>query len=277
MRKVGVWVTQHSKCAALIAVSVVLAIDWIVLDRWSLGGTISAQGSGELLDDVWVLADFSGEQPLISIPYGPHPNHRTSRCMGTRVTRTNRLGRFHFSSLAANRARANKSAFLLVFKPGWIAEMQSAEMSSSVWWRPTPHTRITLRKGPGQRLSTTRRGPGFVWEGLPLDDRFYSDELFGTERVLVEALSACSSEGVALGVVAMNHGLEIAGTFDERDRMRGACRYARKHASGHALWPFDCEALPFKKPVSEAVLAAEAELEAILRKSRSTTVAEPQS
>ena len=68
---------------------------------------------------------------------------------------------------------------------------------------------------------------------------------------------------------AMEHALDIARTFDERERSRAACRYAKRAAQKFGeTWSFDCENPEFRHPVSADVLAVEAEVAASRKQPR---------
>lgn len=244
---------------ALVVISLAVT-DVIVLDRWGVKGTVSDAVTGNLIEDAWVLAQFGGEEPLINIPHGPDPLYRTGKCMGGRLVKTDHLGRFRFDSLAFNRPLANKSAHLVVFKPGWLTGTEDSEIASSLWTL-SPQVRFELKRGPGERLQVTKPGPGFPTEKLPLYERTRSAELFSTTHLIVKAMSVCDPVGLPMASAAMERALEIAKTYDERERTHAACLYAKSAAVGAKReWPFDCEHLPFKKPVSAEVLAVEAEV-----------------
>ncbi len=260
VRKAVAWVERYKRLAGVLVVLVLLLLDWVVLDRWGIKGSVSDATNGHLVADAWIFAVFNGEEPLINIPYGPDPPYRMNKCMGTRVTRTDRLGRFRFDAFTFNRPLAEKSAHIIVFKPGWISSAESSEIATSLWV-PSPRARLSLKRGPGERQSMTRRGPGFPWERLPLQERTRSDELFGTQTTVVDVMSRCGHQGLPMARAAMEHALDIAETFDERERTRASCLYAMDAATKFGRsWPFDCENLPFKKPVSAEVLAVEAEV-----------------
>jgi len=179
--------------------------------------------------------------------------------MGLRLTKTDNLGRFHFDTLTFNRALAKKSAFIMVFKPGWLPYAGSSAISSSlVAISPTVH--IELTRGPGDTMRMSYDSQSLP-SRLQDHERTFSGELFGTERTVVEAVSRCGPQGLSMATAAMAQALDIASTFEERERVHAACLYANDaiKAPGHD-WPFDCEHLPFKKPVSADVLAVEAEV-----------------
>lgn len=91
----------------------------------------------------------------------------------------------------------------------------------------------------------------------------HSEELFGTLRVAARAASACEYQSEMVRS-ALNHALSIARTFDERERVRVACRGVAKRLASLPKkheWPYDCENPPFKHPPSESARALELKLE----------------
>lgn len=255
------WSKAHLRRSIVLGILVLLAIDWVIVDRWGIKGSVFDIVTGHRIADAWVLAEFDGEEPLINIPYGPDPAYRIGKCMGTRLTRTDHRGRFRFDALTFNRPLAEKSAHITVFKSGWLAASASSEISSSLW-AISPSISVALNHGPGERQSVRRYQLGDPQSRLPMQEHTRSDELFDTEGVVIEVTAKCGSQGLLMAIAAMTHALEIAATYDERERVRAACGYAKKHISAETNWPFDCENLQFENPVSDEVLAVEAEVAA---------------
>ena len=252
----------------IVLTLIFVMFDWGVVDRWGAKGAVFDAVSGAPIEDAWVFATFDGETPWLRIPLGPHPSHRKGRCMGTRVTRTDRNGRFGFDVLTFNRALANKSVSLVVFKPGFLATSGYSSLSSSLLGL-SPHVRLSLRAGPGDRVQTTKRVPEFPWSRLPAEERTRSDQLFGTQITIIEVVSKCGGDGIRMARAAMAHALDIARTFDERERARAVCRYASDAAQKFGeTWSFDCENPEFRHPVSADVLAVEAEIAASRKQPR---------
>jgi hypothetical protein len=256
----------------LAAVCVFLLVDCLLVDRLQVVGHVVDKSTGKAIADAWVVVEFYGEKPLINLPIPPHPNNRTTACMGSRLAKTNRFGWFLFDEITINRQLANKSASILVFKPHWLTEAQSTDVSTSLLALPSI-ARLNLGIGPGEKKVRTRRDQNSDGALLPTSEYMRSEELFDTLSIVM--YDACSLPGFELSVVAMRHGVEIAETYDERDRTRSACISARnsiakanesraeaKHwfrrFEPDYVWPFDCDNLPFKKPPSPEVLAVEA-------------------
>ncbi len=258
--KAVVRIEMHPKRTVVLTVLVLLLVDWVVFDRWGINGSVADATNGALIEGAWVFAVFNGEEPLINIPYGPDPRYRMDKCMGTRVTRTDSLGRFRFDAFTFNRPLAQKSAHIIVFKPGWIASTESSSIASSLW-ALSPKVRISMTRGPGERQSVRQYRPDDAQARLPTSEHSFSSELSGAARVVVRAMSRCGYQGLPMARAAMEHALDITTTFDERERIRASCRYAANAAMRFGRsWPFDCENLPFKKSVSSEVLAVEAEV-----------------
>ena len=177
----------------IVLTLIFVMFDWGVVDRWGVKGAVFDAVSGAPIEDAWVIATFDGETPWLRIPLGPHPSHRTSRCMGTRVTKTDRSGRFGFDVLTFNRALANKTVGLMVFKPGFVATRGYSSLSSSLLGF-SPRVRLSLRAGPGDRVQTTKRVPEFPWSRLPAEERTRSDLLLGTQITIIEVMSKCGGK-----------------------------------------------------------------------------------
>jgi hypothetical protein len=183
--------------------------------------------------------------------------------MGTRITRTDTGGRFLFDELTFNRPRANKSAYILIFKPGWVATARSTPISSTLFLPSQMTLTQSLSRGPGRQQRKTIGWPEDLVATLGPSEFTRSDEVF--ETLTIAGHRFCEPIGTEASVAAMKHALFIAKTFTERERVRATCALAAEHArlaaSGSA-WPFDCNNLFFKHQPTDQVLAAEAEIEA---------------
>jgi hypothetical protein len=261
-RRMAAWLRAHPGTAVLIVLSLCV-FDWIVADRWGIEGNVSDADTGAPLNDVFIFSEFDGEEPLLAIPFGPDPAHRIGKCMGVRLTRSDQLGHFEFDTFTSNRPLANKTADILVFKPGWLTASETSGIASSIW-SISPELRLVLKRGPGRRQMVRHYEPNDPQHSLPAHELSHSDELFDATGIVVEVTARCGTEGLPMAVSAMKHALQIAETYDERDLARSACGYARKHAPAESDWPFECRRLSFQKAVSAAVLAVEAQLPPLL-------------
>ncbi len=248
-----------------------LIIDLALLDRWQVAGRVTDADTGESISGAWVLADFSGERPLINLPIPPHPSHRTTTCMGSKTVRTGVFGLFVFDELELNRPLANKSAFITVFKPGWISQSDDAVLSSGILtWPGLIHVR--LERGPGERTDPRSRSAGDPSFSLPAKERMSSRELLQTLHVV--AGPVCSTADLALAALAMQHAVDIAETYDERERVRSSCLAVELQVkslkqskrggfdwyqlfSSDFSWGFHCDELHFAHQPQPNVLAVE--------------------
>lgn len=242
--------------------AVALSTDWIILDRWQVHGWVNDSDSRTPLADAWVIADFSGEAPLLTLSFTPHPKHRTNACMGTQVTRTNMQGRFRFDELAFNRPLANKHAYILIFKPGWIASARSTSIRSSLFLPPPQPYVQSLRRGPGTQQTRPVSVQTEALSTLAASEFTRSDELLATLMIAGQRL--CDPTRTEVSAAALSHALSIAKTFDERERVRATCGLAAEQSQTAGLatsWSFDCNNLPFRHQPSDEVLATEAAIE----------------
>lgn len=248
-----------------LAIFLGAAMDWVAFDRWQISGSVVDAANGQPLSSAWVLATFDGETPLLNLPIPPHPNARTSTCMGSQSTKTDVRGRFRFDHLTSNRPLANKRVHLSVFRPGWISTSRDTHIRSSLFLPSAETEALALRRGPGEAR------PGQSWPEnirarLPPDEFTHTEEFFATLRVLAQAQFLCGSGGDQVLLAAMEHALSIAKSFDERFRARARCHRAAEiqHERGTS-WPFDCSNLKFKHQPSREVLALEEEFDPVLR------------
>ena len=238
-----------------------------------MGRVVDAQ-TGRPISGALVLARFRGERPLVNLPVGPHPAHRTGACMGSAIAQTGATGLFVVDEFVLNRALAGRSVFLLVMKPGWVATRASARTGGSLVSFPS-FTKFSMREGPGARRDTRSHTPGSPELSLLPHELTSSEELF--EVLQIASLEPCDDAGLRFSVIAMEYALEVASTFDERWRTRSACGLARasiakinggslRRDSGFGRfkkelsWPFNCEELHFKHSPSPEVLSVEAVL-----------------
>lgn len=262
------WIRRHPRLAGGLSVlALLLTIEWGILDRWQLTAQVKDSTTGNNIPGAWILFDLLGEKPLVRLPIPPHPRHRTRECIATRAIRTDVGGRFKFSELMLNRALANKSAHIIVFKPGLLTSTKGIKLSASLL-ASSPFVMFNLAADDGRRRETNIYPASYPAGRLPLVERTYGQELFSAEGFLLDAASACTVDVEVLSA-AMQHILQIAETFDERERARAACGYVEKRlASNHrapispAAWPFQCDNLPFKKEPTAEVVAVEAQLTA---------------
>jgi hypothetical protein len=254
---------RRKRAIALVLI-LFAAIDWAALDRWQTSGMVVDASKGQQLSGAWILAKFNGKKPLIRLPIPPHPMHRTGECMGLHATRTDARGHFAYSEVTYNRALAEKSAYLTVFKPGWIARSASFPLRTSILaWAPGS-ARVELQPGPGKRRDTSATWTEETRSRLGSIEFTYSEELFSTLSVVSRATWwSCDAESTEVLVSAMNHALNISATLDERARSRSMCLLAAHKLEAEGLsWPFDCRNLQFNHQPSSEVLAIERELEA---------------
>lgn len=266
---------QHAKWAygALAALLAGAALDWVVLDRWQFSGEVRAASNGAAIDNALVLADFRGEKPLVRLPIPPHPQHRTSACMGTAIARTDARGRFLFDELHLNRPLANKTVHITVFKPGWHGYQETFQVRSSLFATPV-RAEIAVARATDTKTAVRSNLVASLDSLLSAEEKLLSDELRSTLTVIS---STCDYEGFHVAENAFEHALRIASTYSERARVRGACLYVqssvermkaakqkrgwqRVRASDTYKWRFDCDQLPFAKPPSPQTAAVEAEL-----------------
>lgn len=266
--RLATWAKNKPVLVGSIVVLTIYLVDLGVVDRWQVGGVIQAANTHDGIAGAWVVADFRGDELLLNSPFQPHPKHPTSKCMGTRLAVTDQYGRFRFNLLTLNRPLTHKRAKLLVFKPGWISHADSSPIKSSLF-ALDGGVPIALTRGPGASRST-RSFMDQSAAALQPAEKQRSDELFKTLRALSQIKLMCEYQP-EVAVAAMTHALNIAQTFDERERARSACRgVTRRLASleDKHEWPFDCDNLAFKHEPSAAALALEAELEAKRRRWR---------
>jgi hypothetical protein len=182
--------------------------------------------------------------------------------MGTAVETSDANGNFHFDVFASNRMLVEKSASIWAFTTGRAVEFESSTISASLFGRARS-IRIVLSPRSGERGNV-------VWKRAPLDklpagENEYSMDLASMVGLITNGASTCNHAGLPVAERAMSEALRIARTFDERLKVRAACKYAA--ISVHKRWtndrwPFDCNHLPFEQMPSPQVLAVEAQLEA---------------
>ena len=265
VNRIRIWHARHWRALA-ITVGTLLLIDWVVVDRLQVVGRVIDRDTRAGIADAWISVTYFGEKPLVNLPVPPHPNSRTTACIGSRIAQTNRWGWFYFDEIAANRPLANKSFRIHAFKGDWIAASAGGDLQSSVFLWPHFKT-IVLQHDSGAQID----GPAsLVTLELPRHEYARSEEVFSTLRVVTS--NPCGRAGLELSEVAMVHALEIAITYGDRDWSRASCLSAKKHAGDlktarvellrriepDYVWPFDCDNLPFKKQPSPEVLAVEA-------------------
>jgi hypothetical protein len=267
------WIKSNPKQAALVVLCIII-LDTALLDRWGLRGRVT-DAKGRSISGVWIVAVFHGKKPLINIPLPPHPTPRRDTCMDIRITRSGPFGYFSFDELTFNRPLAQKYAYLLAFKPGWLDESGSTSIASSLFSVSPMHS-IVLTRGPGARRSALVN-PARLIAALPPHELTFSEEFSSTTAVIHGTLFRdCGSAGIPVAAAAMQHALNLAETFDERRRAQSSClgaesdirRMTHDKEATKRLWPFDCRNLPFAKPPSEEALAMERELRNQLPHSR---------
>lgn len=256
------WTKNNPKQAALVVMCIII-LDTALLDRWGLRGRV-VDANGRSISDAWIVAVFHGKGPLINIPLPPHPRPRSDTCMDIRITKSGPFGYFSFDELTFNRPLAEKHAYLIAFKPGWIDHTGSTPIASSLF-AVSPLYSITLTRGPGDRRSALIN-PSHLVAALSSHELTFSEEFSSAEGVMMESLSqSCGTGGVPVAVLAMKHILQTAETFDERERAGASCLSAERNISEmtqsekatRKLWPFDCKNLAFAKPPSKEALAME--------------------
>lgn len=253
---------RHRIFRAVVSILIAyLVLNWVVVDRWQLQGRVESDTAQQGLPDAWVLATFWADEFLINVPFQAHPRRGTAECMGTGLAKTDHRGRFEFDELALVPPLLSKRARIVVFKPGWTSEASSSLVTSDLL-AMSPTITLPARRASGETQLTTKYSDEFV-AGLDIDEQKRSDELFDASRVVFAATSACEYQHEIVRA-AMAHLLNIARTFDERERVRVACRGVVKRLRaipGKHDWPYDCENPPFKHQPSESARALEAKLE----------------
>lgn len=239
-----------------------LIADLFLLDHWGISGQVE-DDYGRAVPGALILAEFVGQSPVVLLPVPPDPPSRRELCMESRIVETDEFGNFSLSVLTRNRFMTGKSAHLLVYKPGFNTHSLSVSISSSLFLR-APSYNIKLTRATNSRNESTW-SQNIMDRMQPLEVT-YADSLLASTFVVTEGISACGRAGLPLAIRAMQYSIESASTFDERDRARSACGFARQRLQhyeyGLEQWPFDCDNLPFKHQPSPEVFAVEAELAA---------------
>lgn len=253
----------RKKVIGLVVVIVLLTafLDLAILDRWQLAGRVT-DSAGNPIEGVLVLSDFKGQTPVLISPLSPDPRARHQVCMGSDVRSSDANGDFKFDVFTLNHFLAAKSASIWLYKPGRSVAFRTSPIASSLFApaRTLPVVLNDMRIGMG---SVRWHQP--ILAALPAGENNFSILLSALSGLVADAASTCGRQGLTVGEAAMRDALVQAKTFDERFKVRAACRYANTRIRRQwpdSAWPFDCDNLPFRQKPSAEVLAAEAELEA---------------
>jgi hypothetical protein len=268
------WLARSPVRVGIYCLLALYGIDLTLVDRWQVKGQVFDQNTSQPVRDALVLAIFEGQEPLINLPLPPHPNSRYGVCMGFRSARTDHNGQFRFDVLAGNRALANKSAFIQVIATGRLREVTTTGIHSSIFlW--APNTRISLKTNQEVRNQASPNVIPELSSKLPGHEFTFLEQISELTGVLMQDF--CGDPEPEIVEEAMYRALTIAQTFNERSKVVGACRFARRKtrvtmqskvwkwfSKPTYQWPFDCDNLKFEKEPSAATL----EVEEILRSRR---------